>query len=130
MWTFYRSETAKCHARDLPLKNPDARDISPKCGSRKWNDGMVKDADLYQQALVVRHLNPYRRPLSLRQQATLVRIASNRKGESARNTAKAAHQLAKTGFKARNSPLLTYREEHANCYAWRESSNVLASCTS
>jgi len=56
----------------------------PKCGSRKWNDGMVREADLYQQALVVRHLNPYRRPLSVRQQAALVRIASNRRAESAR----------------------------------------------
>jgi rubredoxin len=59
----------------------------PKCGSRKWNDGMVKDADLYQQALVVRHLNPYRRPLSIRQQAALLRIASNRRAESARKGA-------------------------------------------
>jgi hypothetical protein len=44
---------------------------------------MVREADLYQQALVVRHLNPYRRPLSVRQQAALVRIASNRRAESA-----------------------------------------------
>ena len=55
----------------------------PKCHSRKWNDGMVRDADLYQQALVVRHLNPYRRPLSVRQRAGLLRIAANRRAQSA-----------------------------------------------
>jgi hypothetical protein len=55
----------------------------PKCGSRKWNDGMVRDADLYQQALVVRVLNPYRRPLSYRQEAALMRIAAKRRHESA-----------------------------------------------
>ena len=56
----------------------------PKCGTRKWNDGLVRQADLYREALVVRYLNPYRRPLSIRQQAALVRIASNRRAESAR----------------------------------------------
>jgi len=62
----------------------------PKCGSRKWNDGMVRDADLYQQALVVRHLNPYRRCLSLRQKASLMRIAANKRAESARKAAQTA----------------------------------------
>ena len=55
----------------------------PKCGSRKWNDGMVRDADLYRQALVVRHLNPYRRALSVGQKAALQRIADNRRTKSA-----------------------------------------------
>ena len=59
----------------------------PNCGSRKWNDGMVREADLYQRALVVRHLNPYRRPLSLRQKASLMRIAANKRAESARKKA-------------------------------------------
>jgi hypothetical protein len=59
----------------------------PKCGSRKWNDGMVSQADLYQKALVVRHLNPYRRPLSIRQKAGLMRIAANKRAESARKQA-------------------------------------------
>ena len=36
----------------------------PKCGSRKWKEGMVKAADLYQQALLERHLNRNRRPLT------------------------------------------------------------------
>jgi rubredoxin len=36
----------------------------PECGSRKWNDSMMKDSDLYQQALVERHLNPQRKPLT------------------------------------------------------------------
>ena len=35
----------------------------PKCGSRKWNDSIVRDAKLYEQALAVRHLNRHRRPL-------------------------------------------------------------------
>ena len=59
----------------------------PKCHSRKWNDGMVRDADLYQKALVIRHLNPYRRPLSFRQKAALTRIASKRRAETARKVA-------------------------------------------
>jgi hypothetical protein len=60
----------------------------PKCGSRKWNDGMVRDADLYLKALVVRHLNPYRRPLTFRQKAALQRIADNRRGESVETAVK------------------------------------------
>lgn len=59
----------------------------PKCHSRKWNDGMVRDADLYQKALVIRHLNPYRRPLSFRQKAALTRIASQRRAETAKKVA-------------------------------------------
>lgn len=62
----------------------------PKCGSRKWNDGMVKDADLYRQSLVFRHLNPYRRPLSVGQKAALRRIAANRRAESARKAAQSS----------------------------------------
>jgi hypothetical protein len=54
----------------------------PKCGSRKWNDGMVRDADLLLKSLVVRHLNPYRRPISIRQKAALQRIAANRRAEA------------------------------------------------
>jgi hypothetical protein len=60
-----------------------------KCGSRSWNDGMVRDADLYQKALVVRHLNPYRRPLSFRQKAALMRIVANKRAETARKKAAA-----------------------------------------
>ncbi len=56
----------------------------PKCGSRRWNDGMVRDADLYQKALVIRHLNPYRRILSVRQKAALMRIAAAKRTETAR----------------------------------------------
>lgn len=36
----------------------------PECGSRRWNDSMVRDAGLYEQALVMRHLNRHRRPIS------------------------------------------------------------------
>jgi hypothetical protein len=49
---------------------------------------MVRDADLYQQALVVRHLNPYRRPLSFRQKAALMSITDNRRGESVEKAVK------------------------------------------
>jgi hypothetical protein len=59
----------------------------PKCGSRKWNDGMAGQADLYQKSLVVRHLNPYRRPLSVRQKAALRQLAANKKAASARRVA-------------------------------------------
>ena len=59
----------------------------PKCRSRKWNDGMVRDADLYLKALVVRYLNPYRRLLSVPQKAALQRIAANRRNESAKKAA-------------------------------------------
>jgi rubredoxin len=69
-----------------------------KCGSRKWNDGMVKDADLYQQALVVRHLNPYRRPLTARQQAALVRIATMRRAESARKATQSTRRHEERGI--------------------------------
>jgi hypothetical protein len=62
----------------------------PKCGTRKWNDGMVHQANLYQKALVLRYLNPYRRPLSIRQQAALMRIASSRRAESARKASQPA----------------------------------------
>ena len=50
-----------------------------KCGSRGWNDGMVREADLYQRALVIRHLNPYRKALTLRQKAALTRLAASRR---------------------------------------------------
>lgn len=57
------------------------------CGSRRWNDGMVGEADQLLRSLVVRHLNPYRRPLSVRQKAALMRIAANRRAESAQKVA-------------------------------------------
>lgn len=56
----------------------------PKCGSRKWNDGMVGSADLFLKSRVVLHLNPHRRFLSSRQKAALMRIAANKRAESAR----------------------------------------------
>jgi hypothetical protein len=59
----------------------------PYCGSRKWNDGLVGSADLFLKSRVITHLNPYRRPLSLRQKAALMRIAANKRAESARKRA-------------------------------------------
>ena len=51
----------------------------PKCGSREWNDGMVKDADLYARSLGWVVLNPYRKPLSLKQQESRrQRVAARR----------------------------------------------------
>jgi len=44
----------------------------PRCGSRRWNDGELAQADAYIKSLVIRHLNPYRRPLSVRQRAALM----------------------------------------------------------
>jgi hypothetical protein len=54
---------------------------------------MVREADLYQKALVVRHLNPYRRVLSVKQKAGLLQIAANKRAESAQ---KAVRQSAAT----------------------------------
>ena len=59
----------------------------PSCGSRKWNDGLVGRADLFLKSRVVTHLNSYRRPLSLRQKAGLMRIAANKRAETARKKA-------------------------------------------
>jgi hypothetical protein len=59
----------------------------PKCRSRKWNDGMVGSADLFLKSRVITHLNPYRRPLSFRQKAALMRIAAYKRAESARKKA-------------------------------------------
>jgi hypothetical protein len=51
----------------------------PKCGSRGWNDGMVRDADLYARSLRCVVLNPYRKPLSVKQQDSLrQRVAARR----------------------------------------------------
>ena len=51
----------------------------PKCGSRGWNDGMVKDADLYARSVRWVVLNPYRKPLSVKQQESLrQRVAARR----------------------------------------------------
>jgi len=59
----------------------------PKCGSRKWNDGLVGSADLFLKSRVITHLNPYRRFLTVRQKAGLMRIAANKRAESARKKA-------------------------------------------
>ena len=59
----------------------------PKCGSRKWNDGLVGRADLFLRSRVITHLNPLRRSLSFRQKAALMRIAANKRAESARKKA-------------------------------------------
>ena len=50
----------------------------PTCGSRRWNDGEVAQADLYLRALTIRHLNPYRKPLSVGQRAAILRLKAER----------------------------------------------------
>lgn len=50
----------------------------PKCGSRKWNEGEAAQVELYLRSLTVRHLNPYRKPLSYRQKAVILRRKAER----------------------------------------------------
>lgn len=45
----------------------------PRCKSRRWNDGEVALADMYADSLRIVHLNPYRKPLSVKQKASLLR---------------------------------------------------------
>ncbi len=45
----------------------------PSCNSRRWNEGELALADAYARALQIRHLNPYRKPLSVKQKAALLR---------------------------------------------------------
>jgi hypothetical protein len=51
----------------------------PKCGSRGWNDGMVRGADLYARSLRWVVLNPYRKPLSVKQQDSLRQVVAARR---------------------------------------------------
>lgn len=48
----------------------------PKCGSRRWNEGEAEQVDRYLRSLTIRHLNPYRKPLSFRQKAAILRRKS------------------------------------------------------
>ena len=96
---------------------------------------MVREADLYQQALVVRYLNPYRRPLSVRQQAALVRIASNRRAESARKAAQLTRRQTKTGITAvAHSPAPGHARDfspdaHHHTALYRSSSGWFETCS-
>jgi hypothetical protein len=45
----------------------------PSCGSRRWNDGELALADLYAKSLRIVHLNPYRKPISVKQKASILR---------------------------------------------------------
>lgn len=45
----------------------------PSCKSRRWNDGEVALADLYANSLRIVHLNPYRKPLTVKQKASILR---------------------------------------------------------
>jgi len=42
----------------------------PSCKSRRWNDGEVALADLYAKSLRIVHLNPFRKPLSVKRKAS------------------------------------------------------------
>ncbi len=53
------------------------RDTAPRqcpfCKSRRWNMGEVALADLYAASLRIVHLNPYRKALSVKQKASILR---------------------------------------------------------
>ena len=55
----------------------------PSCKSRRWNDGEVALADLYANSLRIVHLNPYRKPLTVRQKASLLRRKAARRASGA-----------------------------------------------
>jgi len=87
-----------------------------KCGSRKWNDGMVRDANRYLSSLVVRHLNPYRRPLSVRQKAGLMGIAANRRAESARKAIQSSLEpLPKAALREAQGRAVAPEALHTRC---------------
>jgi hypothetical protein len=54
------------------------------CKSRSWNDGEVALADAYARALRIVHLNPYRKPLSVKQKASLLRRKALTKATAAK----------------------------------------------
>lgn len=45
----------------------------PNCKSRKWNDYEIGLADVYASSLRIRHLNPYRKPITVKQKAAYLR---------------------------------------------------------
>jgi hypothetical protein len=55
----------------------------PSCKSRRWNDGEVALADLYADSLRIVHLNPYRKPLTVKQKASLLRRKATRRAAAA-----------------------------------------------
>jgi hypothetical protein len=60
----------------------------PICSSRKWNDSLVGRADLFLRSRVITHLNPYRRFLTVRQKAALMRIAAKKRAGTAAKAAR------------------------------------------
>ena len=53
----------------------------PSCRSRRWNDGEIGLADLYAASLRIVHLNPYRKPLSVKQKASVLRRKAARRAQ-------------------------------------------------
>jgi hypothetical protein len=63
----------------------------PSCKSRRWNDGEVALADLYANSLRIVHLNPYRKALTVRQKASLLRRKAVRRTTAAPQMPKPVH---------------------------------------
>jgi DNA-directed RNA polymerase subunit RPC12/RpoP len=70
MAAFWQCE--RCHA-EWYIESAKAPRQCPECGSRRWNEGEAAQIDHYLRSLTVRHLNPYRKPLSFRQKAAILR---------------------------------------------------------
>jgi hypothetical protein len=60
----------------------------PFCKSRRWNDGEVALADIYAASLRVVHLNPYRKALSVKQKASILRRKAERHSAAAPSVSK------------------------------------------
>jgi hypothetical protein len=72
MAAFWRCENEKCQ-NEWFMESEKAPRQCPKCGSRRWNEGEAEQVDRYLRSLTIRHLNPYRKPLSFRQKAAILR---------------------------------------------------------
>lgn len=63
----------ECCKAEWFIESEKAPRQCPKCGSRRWNEGEAAQVDIYLRSLTIRHLNPYRKPLSFRQKAAILR---------------------------------------------------------
>jgi hypothetical protein len=87
MAAFWQCES--CEAEWF-MDSPKGPRQCPKCGSRRWNDGEVAQADLYVRSLTVRHLNPHRKPLSYRQKAAILRRKAEQNSSPKEKTGRAS----------------------------------------
>jgi DNA-directed RNA polymerase subunit RPC12/RpoP len=70
--------SCECCKTEWFMKSEKAPRQCPKCGSRRWNEGEAAEVERYLRSLVVRHINPYRKPLSFRQKAAVLRLKAER----------------------------------------------------